>query len=259
MDTATIERLGTEIYRAEREATALRPLSSRHPGLDPAAAYQVQEHYARLRTADGARLVGRKIGCTSTAIQELFGIDTPDYGQLFDDMVVGTGVPIPIDRLIAPMVEPEIGFLLAADVRGPDATAAGVLAATDRVVPAVEIIDSRIEDWRIEFVDTVADNGSSARYVLGPPVPLDGRDLVVEQVVLTGDGTELYRGDGAAVLGHPAAAVAWLANVLAGYDRHLPAGSLVLSGSMTRAAPAVRGRSYQATFTSLGTVSCRFV
>lgn len=259
MEAATIERLGAEIYQAERDATALRPLSARHPGLDPAAAYRVQEHYARLRTAGGARLVGRKIGCTSPAIQELFGIDTPDFGQLFDDMVVGMGAPIPIDQLIAPMVEPEIGFLLAADVRGPNATVSGVLAATDRVVPAIEIIDSRIEDWRIEFVDTVADNGSSARFVVGPPVALNGRDLAGEQVELAEDGSELHRGDGAAVLGHPAAAVAWLADVLAGYGQHLPAGSLVLSGSMTRAVPAVRGRSYRAAFTSLGTVSCRFV
>lgn len=255
----TIERdLGTEIYQAERDARALRPLTERHHGLDPAAAYRIQEHYAQLRLADGARLIGRKIGCTSAAIQELFGIDTPDFGQIFDDMVIDADEPIAIDRLIRPMVEPEIAFTLAADLRGPDLTAADVLAATHSVAPAIEIIDSRIEDWRIEFVDTVADNGSSALCVVGEPRRLGDRDLVAEQVALSEDGDVLYRGDGAAVLGHPAAAVAWLANVLAEYDRDLPAGAVVLSGSMTRATPAVRGRRYQAAFSTLGTISCRF-
>ena len=263
MDAAIIAALGREIYQAERTATPGEPLTRRYADLTPRAAYAVQESYVRLRTEAGAQAVGRKIGCTSSAIQEFFGIDTPDYGHLFDDMRVPDGGVVEAAALIAPMVEPEIAFVLGADLRGPDATAADALAVATAVAPALEIIDSRIRDWRIEFADTVADNGSSARYVVGPWVDLarvlaDGIDLAAERVRLCADGTEFDTGTGAAVLGHPAASVAWLANALSAYGQHLRAGDVVLSGSMTRAAPARAGGTYEATFTSFGSVSCRF-
>lgn len=257
MDTA---QLGHEIYTAERDAVPVSTPSDRFPELDPAGAYEVQEQYAQLRkTEDGAALVGRKIGCTSAAIQELFGIDTPDYGQIFDDMVVESGDRIEHGRLIAPMVEPEITFVLGRELRGPGVTANDVLGATHVLLPTLEIIDSRVRDWRIEFVDTVADNGSSARCVFGAELSFSaGRDLAAETVVLVEDGDARYVGDGAAVLGHPANSVAWLANTLAAYGQSLRSGDYVLSGSMTRATPAVPGRTYHASFDSLGTVSCRF-
>ena len=163
MDAKILAELGREIYDAERGAVAMEPLSARHPDLDPASAYAVQEEYAALRARGGARLVGRKIGCTSAAIQNLFGIDTPDYGQLFDDMLVPDGGEIDTSELIAPMVEPELTLLLGKDLQGPDLTPADVLDATVSVAPSLEVIDSRIDQWRIAFVDTVADNGSSAR------------------------------------------------------------------------------------------------
>ncbi|HEY8454884.1 MAG TPA: fumarylacetoacetate hydrolase family protein [Actinopolymorphaceae bacterium] len=263
MDATTIAALGREIYEAERAAAPVQPLSARHPELDPAAAYAVQEAYARLRVASGARLIGRKIGCTSAAIQTLFGIDTPDYGQLFDDMLIADGGEVSSDALVAPMVEPELTFLLHADLVGPGVTVDDVLAATRSVLPSLEVIDSRIEEWRIQFVDTVADNGSSARCVFGQAIPIDelearGIDLATERVRLYCDGTELFTGTGSDVLGHPCAAVAWLANALAAYGRRLRAGDFVMSGSMTSAAPARRGQTYEARFANFGTVSCRF-
>ncbi len=263
MDPKTVAELGWLIYHAERSGVAQEPLSERHPDLDPASAYAVQEVYAQLRVGAGARLVGRKIGCTSAAIQQLFGIETPDYGQLFDDMVVAEGSEIAIAELIAPMVEPELTFLLGEDVKGPGVTAADVLAATVSVAPSLEIIDSRIVDWRIAFVDTVADNGSSARCVFGPAMPLEqvigtGVDLAAERVRLRRDGVELFTGVGADVLGHPCESVAWLANELAPYGRWLRAGDHVMSGSMTSAAKARPGETYEAVFDSFGTVSCHF-
>lgn len=257
MNAETIDAIGAEIVAAERSAKPLQPLSEAHPELDPASAYQIQERYAQLRISSGARLIGRKIGCTSAAIQQLFGIDTPDYGHIFDDMVIDQQNIIETGQLIAPMVEPEIAFILDRPLRGPDIAVDDVLAATSAVLPCLEIIDSRIEDWRIKFVDTVADNGSSARCVFGPAVPAT-TDLVAEGVRLLCDGRELHRGTGGAVLGHPAASVAWLANALAAYGRELRAGDYVLSGSMTTAVPATAGATYEASFDSLGTVSCRF-
>jgi 2-keto-4-pentenoate hydratase len=259
MDTKIVAELGREIYLAEQNAVPFEPLSQRHPDLDPSAAYAVQEEYVRLRTEHGARLVGRKIGCTSKAIQDLFDITTPDYGHLFDDMVVPAGGTIATSELIAPMVEPEIAFVLGRDLRGPDVTADDVLAATVRVLPALEIIDSRIRDWRIVFADTVADNGSSSRCVFGPEIPYTSDfDLVAERVHLLRDGNEFDTGSGVDVLGHPATSVAWLANAIAEYGGALRAGDYVLSGSMTRAAPVRPGETYVAEFDTLGSVSCHF-
>jgi 2-keto-4-pentenoate hydratase len=259
MDTKMVAELGREIFLAEQKAVPFAPLTEQHPGLDPSTAYAVQEEYVRLRTEHGARLVGRKIGCTSRAIQELFDITTPDYGHLFDDMVVPAGGTIATSELIAPMVEPEIAFVLGQDLRGPNVTAEDVLGATVSLLPALEIIDSRIRDWRIVFADTVADNGSSARCVFGPETTYDsGLDLIAERVRLLRDGDEFDTGSGADVLGHPAAAVAWLANAIAEYGGALRAGDYVLSGSMTRAAPVRPGETYVAEFDTLGSVSCLF-
>jgi 2-keto-4-pentenoate hydratase len=254
----SIPRLGQEIYQAELAARAIAPLSSRHAGLDPAAAYAIQAEYARLRTAAGATLIGRKIGATSEAIQQQLGVATPDYGHLFDDMVLPDGGEVPLGALVAPMVEPEIAFRLRTDLTGPGLTGVDVLAAASTVGPALEIIDSRITDWKITFVDTVADNGSSARAIFGTEQELlPGTDLSGEVVSLTEDGTEVARGPATAVLGHPATSVAWLANALAEFGATLRAGDLVLSGSLTRAVALRPGRQYTATFLRLGSVSCR--
>ena len=262
MDTSTIDELARQIYDAERTAVPNDPLSARHTELTTPLAYAVQEGYASLRTGAGASLIGRKIGCTNKVIQDLFQITTPDYGHLFDDMVVADGGDIPNKDLIAPMIEPELTFLLDKDIKGPGVGLAEVLDATEAVLPSLEVIDSRIRDWDITFVDTVADNGSSARCVFGRPIFYRASDvkpdLRAERVRLRKNGEVFDSGLGEAVLGHPASAVAWLANSLSDFGRWLRAGDYVMSGSMTRAARAAQGDVFEATFDNFGTVSCRF-
>jgi 2-oxopent-4-enoate hydratase len=250
--------LGAEILRAERTARPVTPLTGRYPDLTLADAYAVQKAYAQQRTSAGARLIGHKVGATSKAIQDLFGIDTPDYGHLFDDMLVAEGVPIPVGSLIQPMAEPEIAFLLAEAVRGPGVTAEEIVSRSRGVMPCIEIIDSRIVDWRIRLADTVADNGSSARFVVGELVDVTELDLARELVALRQNGSVVGEGVGTAVLGHPAVAAAWLANALGEYGVELSAGSYVLSGSLTTAVPVRRGDRFVAEFSTIGTVSCRF-
>jgi 2-keto-4-pentenoate hydratase len=254
----TVSSLAQELFDAERARSTLVPLSERHPELTPREAYAVQESYATLRRAGGARLVGRKIGATSEAIQTLFGIDTPDYGHIFDDMVVPDGAAIPRETLIQPMVEPELAFVLKSELRGPGVTRAAVFAATAAIVPCLEIIDSRIVDWKIRYVDTVADNGSSARCVFGAPFTAEDLDLAAQEAVLRCNDEVVGRATGAAVLGHPADSVAWLANALGAYGHALEAGAYVLSGSFTTAVRAERGDHFTADFTGAGSVSCHF-
>jgi 2-keto-4-pentenoate hydratase len=256
--TIPITKIAEDILLAERRTVALEPLSRRHPGLTAADAYAIQEEYATLRRSEGATLVGRKIGCTSKAVQDLFGIDQPDYGQIFDAMLVANGGEIARDSLIEPMAEPEIAFVLRDGLRGPGVSIADVLAATESVAPCIEVIDSRIAGWEIQFVDTVADNGSSARAVIGDPSPLDGLALDELEVDFRQNGETIARATGDAVLGHPAAAVAWLANALAPFGRSLEPAQTVLSGSITTAVRAVAGDLFEASFEELGSVSCRF-
>jgi 2-keto-4-pentenoate hydratase len=253
-----ITKIAEDILLAERRGVALEPLSRRHPALTAADAYAIQEEYATLRRSEGAKLVGRKIGCTSRAVQELFGIDQPDYGHIFDAMLVPNGGAIERDSLIDPMAEPEIAFVLRTGLRGPVVSIADVLEATESVAPCIEVIDSRIAGWEIQFVDTVADNGSSARAVIGDSSPPDGLALDAVEVDFRRNGESVARAKGDAVLGHPAAAVAWLANALASFGRSLEPGQTVLSGSITTAVRAVAGDVFEASFESLGSVSCRF-
>jgi len=255
-----IAKIAEDLLLAERRAVAVEPPSRRHPTLTAVDAYAIQEEYATLRRSEGATLVGRKIGCTSKAVQELFGIDQPDYGHVFDEMLVANGGDIARDTLIDPMAEPEIAFVLRAGLRGPGVTIADVLAATESVAPCieVEVIDSRIAGWEIQFVDTVADNGSSARAVIGDPRPPDGLALEKLEVDFRRNGETVARAKGDAVLGHPAAAVAWLANALAAFGRSLEPAQTVLSGSITTAVRAVSGDVFEASFEGLGSVSCRF-
>jgi len=253
-----IEDSAKEIFDAEWTCSPVEPLAVRHPSLTPADAYAIQEAYAALRRRAGARLVGRKIGCTSKAVQELFGIDTPDYGQIFDDMVVEDGGSVAVADLIQPMVEPELAFLLAGDLRGPGVIGSAVLEATASVAPCLEVIDSRIVGWQVGFVDTVADNGSSSRCVLGEARRVPELDLAAVEVEMSRDGEVVTRGRGDAALGHPADSVAWLANALAEFGHGLEAGDYVLSGSLTTAIRVQPGNRFAASFTGLGDVSIHF-
>jgi 2-oxopent-4-enoate hydratase len=259
LSSAVVDRIAARLYDDERTCRMGRPLSDEYPSMTVADAYAIQVAYIRRRVDSGARVCGHKVGCTNPVVQQLFNIHQPDYGQLLDDMVLPDSAEILCSGLIQPRIEPEIGFVLKKALRGPRVTPTEVLLATESVVPCFEIIDSRIENWRIQFVDTVADNGSSARCVLGDRVtPVAGLDLRLVGVVLEKNGEVAATGAGAAALGHPAAAVAWLANTLVERGAFLDAGHLVLPGAVTTAIPAKAGDFFQADFTGLGSVRCKF-
>lgn len=254
-----IEEIATALERAERERTPLAPLSETYPMLAPIDAYAIQSTWFEMKLAQGARIVGRKIGLTSQAMQQQMGVDQPDYGFLLDTMAVPPSGMLACSELIQPRIEPEVAFWLAEDVRGPGITAEQVLKASRGVSAALELVDSRITNWRITLVDTIADNASSGRMIVSESVvPVERLDLAAVRTVLTRNGEPVGTGTGAAVLGHPAFAVAWLANKLAEFGVTLLAGQVVLSGSMCGAVPVAPGDTFRATFTEVGEVSLSF-
>jgi 2-keto-4-pentenoate hydratase len=244
---------------AERTRIPIQPLTETQPDLTPATAYAIQGAWLERKLAAGGRLAGRKVGLTSRAMQQQLGVGEPDFGFLLQAMLVPSGGTLQRSDLLQPRVEPEIAFWLAADLRGPGVTATDVLAATRGVSAALEIVDSRIADWRIKLADTIADNGSSARAVIGERVvSVADLDLAAEAVALTRNGDVVGRGTGADVLGHPAEAVAWLANRLADFGEGLRAGQVVLPGAMCASVFAQAGETFTAEFPSIGTVSVIF-
>lgn len=255
-----IEDLAAELLRAQQQCIPLDPLTDRFPDLTITQAYQIQMAAVRNQQKEGRRVVGKKIGLTSQAMQDLLHVHEPDYGQLLDDMVVLNEQPIAADKLIQPRCEGEIAFLLGRDVKGPGVTVADVLAATEAVIPALEIVDCRIRDWKIKIQDTIADNAASARVVLGNKLtPVHNLDLRLVGMVLIKNGQLVATGAGAAALGHPAASVAWLANTLHKFDISLKAGEIILSGSLTTAPPLTAGDSFRVDFDRLGSASVYFV
>jgi len=247
--------LSRELYQAEKSRKTVDPLSERYPQLDIAGAYQIQSGYSRLRQIeDSTHLLGMKVGATSKAIQDYFGIDQPDFGVLLEDMEVDGFLNL--DELIQARIEPELAFVLSQPLSGPGVCAEDVLEATRSVAPCMEIIDSRVHGWRIGLVDTVADNGSSARFVLGEQVSLDhAPDLREVKVEFCRNEEPAVVALGAAVLDHPANAVAWLANTLGALGSGLSADQLVLSGSFTTALTASAGDVFTANFSGIGKVS----
>ncbi len=200
------------------------------------------------RTSAGRRRVGRKIGLTSPAVQQQMQVDTPDFGVLFADMAYGDSQPIPFGDLLQPRVEAEVAFVLGEDLPDGDVTGPEVLRAIEFVLPAIEVVDSRIADWDISIFDTVADNASSGLFVTGgsPRSLRDIDDLRESEMALTVDGEVVSSGTGAACLGHPLNAVVWLANVVAGAGEPLRAGEVVLSGSLGPLVPVEPGPTYEA-------------
>lgn len=258
-DTAWLAEIADGLRTAEAEAVTIPPLTETMPTLTLEDAYAVQLRNVSARIHAGAQVRGHKIGLTARAMQELLGVDEPDYGHLFDDMFVTESDSIRSERLCAPRAEPEVAFVLAEPLAGPGVTAADVLGATRFLLPSLEIIDSRIADWRIGLPDTVADNASAARVVLGArPTPVDAADLRTLGSVVWRDGEVVATGATGAVLGNPVDAVAWLANKLAEYDTRLEAGHVVLTGSCTTAVPVSAGTMIRAEFDVLGAVTARF-
>lgn len=253
------EKLAEHLAQAEIQGRGVSPLTTLNSAITIEEAYQVQLLTIQKKVEAGQRIVGKKIGLTSAAMQNLLRVDQPDYGHLLDGMVIENGGEIPLDKILQPKVEAEIAFVLKKDLAGPHVTEMDVLQATDYVLPALEIVDSRIADWNIKLQDTIADNASSGLYVLGGK-PLSIHQLDLEQVgmVLYKNGEIMNTGVGAAALGHPATCVAWLANKLFEYGITLKAGEVILSGALSAAINGEPGDHFQARFAHLGEVNVRF-
>jgi 2-oxopent-4-enoate/cis-2-oxohex-4-enoate hydratase len=254
------EDLSEELYRCLRERRTVSPLIARYPDLTVDDAYAISLGFLAKRLADGERVVGKKIGVTSKAVQDMLGVHQPDFGFLTDWMEVGEEIDIDAKAMIAPRAEAEIAFVLKDSLNGPGVTAADVMAATDYIAPCFEIVDSRIRDWKIGIVDTVADNASCGVFVLGEArADPRGLDLPALHVTVTKNGTPLSEGYGSAVQGDPAQAVAWLANTLGAYGVTLDAGDVILSGSLVPLEPAAKGDVFEMTLHGVGTCTARFV
>lgn len=259
MDRDSIQKFADMLYDAEGTRVAIPPLTEMEPALDIDDAYAIQLANVERVVREGHIISGKKIGLTSQGIQKQLGVDEPDYGHLFAAMDCTDG-SCGIDRLMQPKIEGELAFILKEDLTGGQVTAEDVRAATDYVVAAFEIVDSRVADWRIKLVDTVSDNASSGRYVLGTKkLSPDAVDLPSVHMVLYKNGEAVGEGTGAAVLGDPAVAVAWLANRLWGYGVALKAGEVILSGAFSAAPEAARGDVFTADFGDAGSVTARFV
>lgn len=240
-------------------ARPVAPLTDRHPDLDVEDAYAIQTINIERRAAAGQRVVGRKVGLTSRPMQELLGVDEPDFGVLTDEMVVEDGDRVPMARLVQPRVEAELAFVMERDLAGPGVSTATALAAIGGALPAVEIVDSRVADWKIKLVDTVADNASSGMLVLGGRMrSVEDLDLRLLGVVVSRGGELLDTGAGAAALGNPARCVAWLANKLGSLGSGLRAGDVVLPGAVHKMVAVQPGDVFRAEFAHLGAVTVRF-
>ena len=266
MNPDIIQSLARELYDARKSRTQVRHFSKRHPSMTVEDGYAIQRAWVALELADGRRIKGRKIGLTSRAMQVSSQITEPDYAPLMDDMFFEQGTDIPFSRFIAPRIEVELAFVLGKPLEGPGVTLFDVLTATEYVTPAIEIIDSRIEQFDREtrvmrkVYDTISDFAANAGIVTGGrPVRPDAVDLRWVGAMLFKNGVIEETGLAAGVLNHPATGVAWLANKIAPYDEQLNVGDVVLAGSFTRPTTAVAGDTFHADYGPLGTVSFRFI
>jgi 2-keto-4-pentenoate hydratase len=254
-----IQHLYKLLQQAEATKKSISPLTDVYPDLSVEDAYQVQLRTIEQKVQEGQRIVGKKIGLTSVAMQELLGVDQPDYGHLLDSMVISNDGMISLDLLFQPKIEGEIAFVLCKDLSGPFVTVEDVLGATDYIAPALEIVDSRITDWRITLVDTVADNASSGLFVIGEErFSLQDIDLPSIKMSLFKNGERINTGYGSDVLGHPAKCVAWLANKLSQYNIGLKSGEVILSGALSAAVAAEKGDRFTAEFSHIGKVEVSF-
>ncbi|XSC47539.1 2-keto-4-pentenoate hydratase [Bradyrhizobium sp. RDT10] len=254
-----VSKVADALAKAEADRTQIAPIVPQLGSGNVDAAYQVQAELTRRGLAGGRRLVGRKVGLTSIAVQQQLGVSEPDFGVLFADMEVEHLGCVDTERLIQPRIEAEIAIVLDRDLPASDTTAAELMRAVAFVAPALEIVDSRITDWKISIVDTIADNGSSARYVLGNVIrKLTDLDLLTCGMVMTKDGEVVSVGSGAACLGHPLKAALWLARKLATAGEPLRAGDVVLTGALGPMVSARKGEIYAAQISGLGTVQVQF-
>jgi len=251
------QALADRLFAAERDRSPVPPIVESYPDLGAGDAYEIQLCNIRRR---GVAVVGHKVGLSSRAMQEMMGVDEPDYGHLLADMELSERKPVDVSRYCYPRVEIEVAFVLGADLPGEDCTEEDVLAGTAALAPSIELIDSRIADWRISLADTIADNASSAGFVLGEArVPPRSLDVKTIEATLWRNGEQVAHGRSDAVLGNPVTAVAWLARTVARHGVRLHAGHVVLPGACARAVDARAGDGFLASFTGLGVVSLEFV
>jgi len=256
-----VVELAEKLKQASTTREAINPLTAEKENLTLDDAYLIQLYNIKEKLNQGKEVVGKKIGLTSKAMQESLGVDEPDYGHLLDDMVIPTDKPVVYkDQVMQPRVEGELAFILKDDLVGPDVTVEEVLEATESIVASIEVVDSRVKDWNITLRDTVADNASSAMYLLGDNFQKpDEVDRINVEMQLYKNGELINEGTGADVLGDPAYCVAWLANKLHHYDIELKAGEVILAGALSAAIDAKPGDEFTCTFTEgFGDVSLRF-
>ncbi|WP_050469189.1 2-oxopent-4-enoate hydratase [Herbaspirillum chlorophenolicum] len=260
MKPELIQTLGDRLYEALQSRAPIAPLTETDPGITIDDAYRIQLRMIQRRIDAGERVIGKKIGVTSRPVMDMLNVRQPDFGHLTSAMVVPDGGAIEAAGLIAPKAEGEIAFLLKHDLRGPGVTAADVLRATEYVMPCFEIVDSRIRDWKIRIEDTVADNASSGMFVLGDQA-VDPRELDLSLVGMTLEKNNeiAVTGAGAAALGHPVNAVAWLANTLGRLDMGLRAGEVILSGALGAMVPVKAGDQLHLSLGGMGSASVRFI
>ena len=260
MDQQRIDTLGDELYTALRARTVVDPLTTREPGLTLDDAYRISRRMLDRRLADGEKVVGKKIGCTSKAVQRMLNVDQPDFGYLTDRTQYADGAEMPISReLIQPKAEGEIAFVLKKDLRGPGITAKDVLAATDYVSACFEVVDSRVRDWKIKIQDTVADNASAGLFIVGNEKILPSQvDLELCGMVVEKNGEIISTGAGAAALGSPLNCVAWLANAFGQLGVPLLAGEVILSGSLVPLEPVKAGDKMRVRIGGIGSTTVHF-
>jgi len=261
MNDEIIKQCGEQLYKALRTRQCIKPLTETYPEMSIDDAYKISLHLNELRLADGERIIGKKIGVTSQAVMNMLKVGQPDFGFLTDKMVYSEGEDVPISgQLIQPKAEGEVAFILKKDLLGPGITAADVLSATDFVMAAIEVVDSRIEDWKIKIQDTVADNASCGVFVLGDRA-IDPRDvdLATCGMVVEKNGAIISTGAGAAALNSPVNCVVWLANTLGEYGIPLKAGEVIMSGSLVPLEPVKAGDSMRVSVGGIGSVSARFI
>lgn len=253
------KKAAESLYKAEKEVYQINSISAENPDMTVEDAYAIQLENVAKKVENGEKVIGLKVGLTSKGMQKLLGVNEPDYGHLTDKMLLLEGDICSMEELIQPKVEGELAFCLKKPLKGPGVTIADVYNATDWVVPAIEIVDSRIKDWKIKLVDTIADNGSSAKLVLGSKMtPIGDVDMRLVGMNLEKNGELVSTGTGAEVWGNPAAAVAWLANKLSQFDIEMKEGSIILAGAVTAAEVAKSGDSFTVSFQGMGSVTVKF-
>jgi len=258
-DRTTIVALADRLWRAEAERHPIEPITQIRPDLTIQDAYAIQAYNVRRRVASGRVVRGRRLGRTSRQRQQVLGVEEPDFGVLLDDMFIDEGDLVPMELLLQPRVVATMAFVMAGELAGPGITVADALTAVAGVMPAIEIVDSRIAEWRVQPADTIADNASAGRVVLGGRITsVAAVDLRLVGVLLQRNGAPIESAAGAAALGSPARCVAWVADELGSTGRGLRPGDIVLAGPLHRLVPARPSDCVQAEFAHLGSVTVQF-